>query len=1569
MYKRQPIREPSIEVIATGPTDRADIEISAVVSAPTVTYIHTGQEADVTLSGEVTPSGEVTSHTYIVHHDWPRVKLTLPAPKGTLAVSGGGVDAESVSGTLERKTYVVHYDWPTKTTKVVSVIPQREPREEPEPLTIAVCPVPPATEVETHVVRDEHVEPAAVTVVSPSGDVTSHTYIVHHDWPRVKLTLSEPKTRLDSGSHVESDVETDRQLLSRTYVVRYEWPSLNVKATQPPGPSDKVVIEKPEVTVRRETDVDVDATVRQPLPGVVVQYDVPGVEIREPEAVEFPEPTIKVIAEREPEPEPTIEVPLRAEVDFDVDVTVSEPLPPSVAQHEFLPTVQIQEPEPIRIPEPAVQTIEVEPQVDERIWYETDIDLAVAEHVAPPPAVATVPASVTFTDEGKDEHAEPSISIVAPSGEIVTHTYVVHHDWPRIKLTLSEPKRRLDTGLRVETDVEADRQRVSRTYVVHYDWPSLKIQSAGPSARIVSVEPQRTAELTVQGEAGVDVSEPVVFHYDVPAVEIEEPQPIQIREPSIEVIATGPAERTDMEIAAAVAAPTVTYIHAEQEADVTLSGEVTPSGEVTSHTYIVHHDWPRVKLTLPAPKGTLTVSGGGVDAESVSGTLDRKTYVVHYDWPTKTTKVVSVIPQHEPREEPEPPTIAVCPVPPATEVETHLVRGEHVEPAAVTLVSPGDVTSHTYIVHHDWPRVKLTLSEPKTRLDSGLHVESDVETDRQLQSRTYVVHYDWPSLKVMATQPPGASAKIVIEKPEVTVRRETDIDVDVVEPVPSVVVQYEVPEVEIQEPEAVEIPEPTIKVITEREPEPEPTIEVPLRSEVDLDVDVTVSEPLPTSVVQHELLPTVNIQELEPIPIQAPSSKVISLTYVVHWPSVTSPKTEKGFEIQVPATEPTSVQVRVDEEPRPTDICVDAEVVMPEVEVKAAVAAPDMAADEATVADEGKVVVPAAVSVSVATGDAISHTYIVHHDWPKVKLVTPVPKMPLVASATEDSDADMTSRTYIVHYDWPAIRIKKPSKPASAAEAEAVAPKVEEVEVTAAVTTPDVPEAAATVADEEKVVVPAAVSVSVTTGDAISHTYVVHHDWPRVRLVTPEPKMPLDAGVREGFNADTVSRTYIVHYDWPAIQIKRPSISEEPPSGAAIQAIDSGTDVSGEVGVEVTKPTSGKVTHTYIVHYDWPTGKAKVERQPPAEEIEVTVKTQPELETSAVGVSVDQPDITQQSPPEISLETSQPEEPALVETVVVSAPDIGEPSGEATWQVPVTDITIELSTVDNKPHLDTEEEPAICTVSEGITAGADLEIEPSPLIAATAVDLPPITVAETTHVEPADSGETRTYVVDYELVKTPVKVAQREAVSVEVEAPKDEVISKKPQEDICPETITYVVTYDVNKKEAGKPTELELKVERRRSSVEEAPRPELEVLGGEPAAGEGPSPEVLVLTPAAPKKAEEPDEETVKYVVQYQMDVVKGKFPRLFMKKVSEVPAPETPEVVSAPSTEVEGGTAAEGHGIPVQTQISETVNVDYDAVKIAAPAIIVERSVETCLLYTSPSPRDRTRSRMPSSA
>ena len=71
--------------------------------------------------------------------------------------------------------------------------------------------------------------------------------------------------------------------------------------------------------------------------------------------------------------------------------------------------------------------------------------------------------------------------------------------------------------------------------------------------------------------------------------------------------------------------------------------------------------------------------------------------------------------------------------------------------------------------------------------------------------------------------------------------------------------------------------------------------------------------------------------------------------------------------------------------------------------------------------------------------------------------------------------------------------------------------------------------------------------------------------------------------------------------------------------------------------------------------------------------------------------------------------------------------------------------------------------------------------------------------------------------------------------------------------------------------------------------------------------------------------------------------------------------------------------------GLPVQTDVinlvflsTNTGGVSYSIGKCAAPFLYTEEGdlkgfgaphPNTCLLYTSPSPRDRTRSRMPSSA
>ena len=1449
--------------IATEPTEPIIVAAADVDVPPPVTFIRAVKDEDIepTPTAVITPTGDVDTHTYIVHHDWPRVKLTLSEPQRRLE-SVNEADRQLVS-----RTYIVHYDWPTlkiqvpatePPTRIVLQEPERreeaarpsellpslvfhymsevETQKEPE----QIRPMPPAATVETHVekpmeevttpeirLRDEPVtvtqaaaradiEPAAaVSAVTPAGHVVTRTYIVHHDWPTVQLTVCEPKRSL------ESDVETDRrEMISRTYVVHYDWPSLKVKVIQPPEPSARVLVQEPAVTVRGEAEVDVVAPVSKPLPTVLLQQEVE------------------------------------------------------------LPEVKIQEAEPVEIPEPIVQVIaEPVPEADLRIRYETDIDAAIAELPTPPAAAAAVPVPMTYIDTAKDEHVEPAASVVEPSAELDSHTYIVHHDWPRVKLTLSEPQRTL------ESVDEADRQLASRTYIVHYDWPTLniKVQAMEPPTRVDVQEPEVREEAAQPAE----LLPSLVFHY-MPEVEIQEPKPVHVQEPSIEVIATRDVDVTNVEVGATVAAPTVTNIPAGHEADITVTDEAVPSGELTSHTYIVHHDWPHVKLTLSEPKRTLAAGGDIEDfTDSVPGTQERKIYVIHYDWPMRRTKVVSVLPESEALE-PQPPAIAVCPIPPAVQIETRVeeaaeevtaaeVRLQH-EPVAVSQaavrvdiepVTPaGHVISRTYIVHHDWPTVQLTVSEPKRSL------EYDVEAEqREIISRTYVVHYDWPSLKVKVIQPPEPSARVLVEEPAVTVRGEAEVDVvaPVSEPLPTVLVQQEVelPEVKIQEAEPVEIPEPIVQVIAEQVPE------VDLRIRYETDIDAAIAE-LPTPPVAAAAVP-------------------VAMTYV----------------------------------------------------------------------DEGKdKYAEPKIAVVAPSEDTTAHTYIVHHDWPRVKLVLPEPKGKLGLADDEgvsSPSGKVISLTYIVN--WPSVKGKRAPKaeaelevqeqpritvtepvsiearvgeePKPSADVQIVVepatPSLSEVEVEAAIAAPHVP---ASVDRDKEIVVPSIASISVATGDTVSRTYIVHHDWPRVTLVAPVPKRPLDAAA-DDVGVDKI--TYIVHYDWPAIQIKRPS-ELELSAGAAIQAIDSGTDISGEVDLGVARPSAEKVTRTFIVHYDWPTGKAKVEMQPPAGELEAALKTKPEIEPLAVEI----PEIMQPPPPEISYEISQPQEPVKIETALVTVPVLEEPQpevppGEFMWQLPETDVTIKpLPAFDITPHLEIEAEPPVCTISDEITVGADLGIEPSPLVAVSAVDVPPITVAETKHVEPPAPSEALTFVV------------QPEVVSVEVEAPKE------PQEGLGPETITYEVTYDISKKEAGKPTEIAVRLERRHSSTEEMPSAEMKPLevgvpGVEAAVDEG-----LVVTAAAPEKAEAPEEETIKYTVEYKVDVVKGRFLRLFVKKV---PTPEAPELRPTPSPEGEVGVQAEGRGIPVQRQLSETINVDYEAV-ITSPAVIMEGNVEAPHVVV-PSPYD----------
>ena len=56
-------------------------------------------------------------------------------------------------------------------------------------------------------------------------------------------------------------------------------------------------------------------------------------------------------------------------------------------------------------------------------------------------------------------------------------------------------------------------------------------------------------------------------------------------------------------------------------------------------------------------------------------------------------------------------------------------------------------------------------------------------------------------------------------------------------------------------------------------------------------------------------------------------------------------------------------------------------------------------------------------------------------------------------------------------------------------------------------------------------------------------------------------------------------------------------------------------------------------------------------------------------------------------------------------------------------------------------------------------------------------------------------------------------------------------------------------------------------------------------------------------------------------------------------------------------------------NGVSDFNKDSETVKLDVDIVDTEEVESIKDSAVITCLLYTSPSPRDRTRSRMPSSA
>ena len=54
---------------------------------------------------------------------------------------------------------------------------------------------------------------------------------------------------------------------------------------------------------------------------------------------------------------------------------------------------------------------------------------------------------------------------------------------------------------------------------------------------------------------------------------------------------------------------------------------------------------------------------------------------------------------------------------------------------------------------------------------------------------------------------------------------------------------------------------------------------------------------------------------------------------------------------------------------------------------------------------------------------------------------------------------------------------------------------------------------------------------------------------------------------------------------------------------------------------------------------------------------------------------------------------------------------------------------------------------------------------------------------------------------------------------------------------------------------------------------------------------------------------------------------------------------------------------------VEVLSREGDKVRIKIDGKKYDADVVMVEEGVYSCLLYTSPSPRDRTRSRMPSSA
>ena len=67
----------------------------------------------------------------------------------------------------------------------------------------------------------------------------------------------------------------------------------------------------------------------------------------------------------------------------------------------------------------------------------------------------------------------------------------------------------------------------------------------------------------------------------------------------------------------------------------------------------------------------------------------------------------------------------------------------------------------------------------------------------------------------------------------------------------------------------------------------------------------------------------------------------------------------------------------------------------------------------------------------------------------------------------------------------------------------------------------------------------------------------------------------------------------------------------------------------------------------------------------------------------------------------------------------------------------------------------------------------------------------------------------------------------------------------------------------------------------------------------------------------------------------------------------------------------IKNGDQLSGISLNIWRRVAEDNNLSYELVEQPSPKAGIEAvdDGEICLLYTSPSPRDRTRSRMPSSA